>query len=87
MLTPAVNRGVTVTPDMVLRCQRLVDNRFTGHTSYSAGENLTQDVPPKLHVFLYTLIGTKAKVDYLIWYEKPDSNRPPPDPKNPCSAG
>ncbi|MFI7546537.1 hypothetical protein [Actinoplanes sp. NPDC049599] len=84
VLAPRVNLGETISPDLVLRCQRIIDKRFTPHTSFSVGESLTSDQPAKLRVTLITLIDTMAQVVYITWYEKPDANHPPPDPADPC---
>jgi hypothetical protein len=85
VLTPRLNKGETANPDSILRCERIVDRRFTRHNRFSHAETLTNDSPPKLRVTLITLIGTTAQIDYLLWYEKPDGSRPDPDPAQPCT--
>jgi hypothetical protein len=84
VLVPRLNPGETTSADLVLRCERIIDKRFTPHTRFSYDENLTTDSPPVLRVTLITLIGTTAQIVYVIWYEKPDNSRPPPDPADPC---
>jgi hypothetical protein len=85
VLAPRLNRGETTGADMVLRCQRIIDKRFTPHSNFSVSESLTNDTPAKLRVTLITLIGTTAQVVYVTWYEKPDASHPPPDPGHPCT--
>jgi hypothetical protein len=83
-LSPRLNRGETLTTDMVLRCQRIIDKRFTPHNSFQLFEHLTNDKPAKLRVTFNTLIETTAQVVYITWYEQPDAAHPPPNPADPC---
>jgi hypothetical protein len=85
ILTPRLNRGETADPDLVLRCQRIVDQRFTPPApQFLLDESLTSDHPPKLNVTLKTSMHNTAQIHYVIWYEKPDPAHPPPDPASPC---
>jgi hypothetical protein len=84
VLSPRLNRGETVDPDMVLRCQRIIDKRFTPHKSFQLFEHLTRDTPAKLGVTFNTLIETTAQAVYVTWYEQPDAAHPAPNPDDPC---
>src|SRR5436190_14155065 len=73
-------------PDLVLRCQVIVDPRFTDARGGQMSESIAQPSgsPPLLRVKASVGAEGTLKAIYILWWETPDPNRPAPDPANPC---